>query len=964
LRKAIEVANDTDAAIDLTIAFGPFRFFPRRQMLLEGDRRLRLGSRALEILAVLLERPGALITKDDLVARVWPNTFVEDGNLRVHIAALRRALGDGHGGNRYVTTIPGRGYRFVAPVAASEPSNPSPRLAAAEHAASNLPVPLARMVGRSEIVAAIVAQMAERRLITIAGPGGIGKTTVALAVADQLSGTYRDGARFVDLAPISDPGLVISALTSVLGGTPHAGHPLIGVLRDKEMLLLFDNCEHVIESVAALAEEIYRHAPGVHILATSREPLRVEGERVQRLAPLAAPDASAGLTAKAALAFPAVQLFVDRAAAMSEGFKLDDAAAPLVAEICRRLDGIALAIEFAAGSVDTFGLSGLAAGLDDRFRLLTRGRRTALPRHQTLSAMLDWSYEFLPEAERVVLRRLAIFVGSFALGEAQEIAASTEVDIKSIDTIIADLVAKSLLTADIGGSIVRYRLLETIRAYALAKLKASGELAPLARRHAEYYRTALERAAPEWETRSSAELLGGYGPRIDNIRAAIDWAFSSDGDSGLGIALTIGAVPLWRLLSLMDELRARTQRALNSLRPAERSSSREAMQLLAALGAALRYGKDPEHKIEATWSSALSIAQELGDADYQLRALSGLRNVRLSDGNLRATLSIARTFKEVAARAADPTDIVVGDRMISYALHFMGELGEARRLTELVLQRLPPAYRSHIIRFTYDQRVLAYHILAETLWLQGFSDQAVRVAERDIDYARALNHELSLCNALGQCACPIALFVGDLAAAERHIAMLLDHAARHALPLWQATGRCFDGVAHIRRGDLVVGMTTLRSGLAELVETRFTTRYVAFMAELAQAHCARGEILEAHAALDDAIERSRRNEELWYLAELLRLKGEAALRDKASSEAAEGFFRESLAIASRQQALAWQLRTAASLARMYRDRGEMQPASETLAPIYRRFTEGFASVDLVAAKALLDADDEPFVPDT
>jgi predicted ATPase len=367
-----------------------------------------------------------------------------------------------------------------------------------------------------------------------------------------------------------------------------------------------------------VAESLVRH----------REPLRVEGERVQRLLPLGLPNTTANITAKEALSFPAIQLFVDRLAAISDEFDLNDSDAPQVAEICRRLDGIALAIELAAGSVGTFGIAGLASGLDDRFRLLTRGRRTALARHQTLSAMLDWSYEYLPEAERVVPRRLAIFAGPFVFDAAQAVAAGPDVDAGSFADIIANLVAKSLISVDVGAAVVRYRLLDTTCAYGIGKLKEAGECETSARRHAEYYRDLFQRAETEWDTRPTTELLADYAPRIDNVRAALDWAFSPTGDRRLGIALTIAAVPLWKLLSLMEECRSRARRALAGPGPVGRPNARDTMRLLTALAAAPRYDKYPTHEIESAWTEALTIAEEAADADHQLSAISGLRDVR------------------------------------------------------------------------------------------------------------------------------------------------------------------------------------------------------------------------------------------------------------------------------------------------------------------------------------------------
>jgi predicted ATPase/DNA-binding winged helix-turn-helix (wHTH) protein len=455
--RGLRVPDRTAASAHHAISFGPFRLVPSQQLLLEDGKPVRLGSRALDILIALAERPNELVSKEDLIARVWPDTFVEEGNLRVHIATLRRTLGDGQAGKRYVANIPGRGYRFVAPVSLSaeqqEPPTPPPSAAPRTY---DLPAPLTRMLGRDDIVNSLISQLLQRRFITLVGPGGIGKTTVALAVADRSTASYPDGVRFVDLAPLTDPLLVPSALAFVLGLAIRSDNPipgLVALLRDKKMLLVLDSCEHVIDAAASLAEQVLRGAPGVHILTTSREALRARGERVQRLGPLPVPAVSAGLTAAEAMTYPAVQLFVERATESLDTFELTDADARVVADVCRRLDGIALAIELAAGRVDAFGVRGLAAHLDDRFRLLTQGRRTALPRHQTLSATLDWSYEFLPESERVVQRRLAVFAGGFTLDAAQAIAASTDIDAADLADQVANLVAKSLVTADVGNAV-------------------------------------------------------------------------------------------------------------------------------------------------------------------------------------------------------------------------------------------------------------------------------------------------------------------------------------------------------------------------------------------------------------------------------------------------------------------------------------------------------------------------------
>ena len=464
--------------------FGPFRLLPTQRLLLDADKPVRIGSRALDILVALVERRGELVSKGELMARVWPDTIVVEANLSVHVAALRRILRDGRGGNRYLVNIPGRGYRFVAPVILEQAlQQPSPPASKRGH---NLPPTLTPLFGRADDIGQLAERLTRRRLLTIAGPGGVGKTAVAVGLAERLIHTYEYDVRMVDLSPLSDPRLVPIALSAALGlklpsENPHLA--LIAALRDKRTLLVLDTCEHVVASVAALAEAVLRGAPGVCILATSREPLRAEGECIHRLPPLASPCPSAQLSAAEALTFPAIQLFVERAAANSGAFELSDADAQVVTQICWKLDGLPLAIEFASARAETLGVRAIAARIDNSLQLLTGGLRTALPRHQTMSATLDWSYGLLSEIERSVFRRLAIFEGDFSLQSAGEVVADADHLESEIFDQVIELVAKSLVA---GTAKRRFRLLETTRAYALGKLAESGELDALERRYSRY----------------------------------------------------------------------------------------------------------------------------------------------------------------------------------------------------------------------------------------------------------------------------------------------------------------------------------------------------------------------------------------------------------------------------------------------------------------------------------------------
>ncbi len=937
------------------ISFGPFEFHPARQLLLEAGRPVRIGSRACDILLALTEKQGQVVSKQELLERVWPNIFVEEGNLRVHVAALRRALGDGHDGKRYINNIAGRGYSFIPPVARTTRAIEVAAPAARPQRPADMPSPLARMVGRSDIVTDLAERLKQHRFISIVGPGGIGKTTVAVAVADQVLDSLKDGVCFVDFAPLSDPTLAASALAARLGVAVRSDNPmpsLIQFLKERNVLIVLDSCENVIEAAAVLAEEIFTGTKSVFILATTRESLRAEGEHVYRLSPFAVPSEIPEITAAEALAFPSVQLFVERAAASSGDYVLTDKDAPLVAAICRRLDGIALAIEIAAGRIDAFGVTGLSALLNDRFQLLMQGRRTSLPRHRTLSATLDWSYSHLPESEQVVVRRLAVFAGPFTMDSASAVLAGTGISPGQAVDAIANLVVKSLVVADTESAMAFYRLLDTTRDYSFFKLEESGERDRIARIHAEHYKALLEGAQAGWETQPAAEWLERHRHLLDNARTALNWAFSASGDAKTGVALTIAAIPLWFQLSLISECAERIDRALAA--PEESRDVERDMRLHAVRAWVLMQTKGLVPETEAAWTRVLEMAERNGDVDHQLRALWGLWAALQNRSELRSALAVAQKFTDLAERQANALDRLVGDRMIGYLRHLMGDQQEARRHLERMVDKYEtPVIGAQMIRFVFDQRATAQCFLSRILWLQGCADQAMRLVDQIVQGAIASQNVLSLCQVLVQAACPVAIFVGDLAAAERYVTMLLDQSARQALEFWRIYGRCFHALLIARRGELDEGVVMLGAAIEELHKIQYGVFYSMFVGEYADALGRTGRPMDGLATIDEALARCERHDERWYFAELKRIRGEILLRggEPDAAQQAEQCFREALDWSQRQGTPAWRLRAAMSLVRVH----DNPEARSTLSQAYEGFAEGLATADLREAKAILAA---------
>ena len=931
-------------------SFGPFRLHALERVLEKDGKPLKIGSRAFDVLLMLLEHAPEIVPKRDLIRRAWGTLVVDDVSLRVHVAALRKRLGDVEPAGGYITNVPGRGYSFAGEVTWSR----------AGSSATNIPAPATRlprepllMVGRDNVVGELIAQLKTQRFVSIVGAGGIGKTTIALALVHRLLSEFQGAVHFLDLAPIEDPRLLPSMLASQLGLVAITDHQLptiLASLRDQRMLLVFDSCEHVIETAANLTESIFRDAPQVHILATSREALRAEGEQVHHLAPLACPpDDAESLTAAQALGYPAVQLFVQHVANSGQALKLTDTEAPIVAEICRRLDGIALALELAASRVAVHGLGGTASLLEKYFGLLWRGRRTALPRHQTLGATLDWSYNLLSDIERLVLRRLAIFVGGFSLAAALDVA-SESLETAEFTETLARLVEKSLVRSE-SLPTMRYRLLDTTRAYASKRLTESGEEQRISRRHCEQLICALGKfGTPVW----GAPPPGSrdfFVSNLGNIRAALGWCFSGRGDSGLGVRLTSASAALFIHHGLMTECVAWTERAIGVLDAPVKGTELE-MELQACFASSLIVTRGNGPTTQTALNRALDIATLLNAAPMQLYTLHALYRWQARSGDFRGFKELTDRLDNIARQIADPLADVTAHGFCAVAHFFTGNNGHVARHAQIALTAPVHLSRLNVASFGHLNKVR--HILANNLWVMGYPDQAAVMAKEAIAESEALNHPPTLCYVL-MSTVVISLERGDFERADELIRRLAEIATKHGLLTYARAAGGWQGRLAVSCGELSRGIQLLRTAIASLHEDGYELYRPQLSGALAKALAQSGQRELARSTIFEAVTWAETRDRKLHLVELLGVAGEILTSSSAhTSDRGEAYLLQSLGLARQLGLLSFELRSAISLARLWSYQGERKRALELLHPTFGRFSEGFQTRDLVEAANLLE----------
>jgi predicted ATPase/DNA-binding winged helix-turn-helix (wHTH) protein len=938
----------------IRLRFGPFELNVAERSLKKANQVIPLGGRAYDILIALVENAGEVVGKAELIARAWPDVTVEEGSLRVHLSALRKALGDGQFGNKYIASMQGHGYSFIARVTRL-PADRNRNSASA--GLSNLPPPLGRMVGRNNVVLEIQGLLqTEQRLVTILGAGGIGKTTVALSVGHGALADFSGAAFFVDLSTVNDQEHLIGAIASAVGLGPQLVDPkkaLLSFLRPRRVLVILDSCEHLVEKTAEVVDSILRSAPDVHMLVTSRETLQVAGEHVLCLPPLDCPPEQPGLTASEVLASPAARLFVERINARGGDFSLSDDEAPIVAEICRKLDGIALAIELAAGRAVNFGLRNTVAKLGSRLDLLKFGRRTANPRHQTLKATLDWSHDLLSEVERVVLRRVAIFVGPFTLEAALAAGEEGGTDQSEIEGAVENLVNKSLIVARRGHRGMLYRLLDTTRSYALEKLSLSGEHHSIAARHANFSIQLLESSRGNLFDLERAEApAGALRDYLENIRAALEWSFGPDGNDGAAIRMAAAASQLLLAKSLFVECRGWMERAIDRI--AADCDPRDQMEIHASLALSLMFTAGNSERVREAFNTALTFAERREDTYQQLRLLGGLSMYLHRTIDAAGSLEVALRAGSVAKKTGNPEDAALADSMLGAAYYMLADHVRAPKYLERALHRSPASRPFNATQYLFDLRTTSLFNLTRSHWFAGNLDRAARYAERTIEEAESSDHPIALCRAF-ILTMPFYFWIGDLRQVERDLSELELTAGKYSLEPFRAVAVGLRGRHLIRIGQTMDGLRHLQDSLEKLRVLRYEMLVTDFVSELAISLAKQDEHAEALALIDDSIATQLRSKRPLHLPALFLAKGMALVYGEARQiSSAQECFEEAMALAGQQSALSFELRAGLELARLWIGQGQIRRAYDLIGPIYGRFTEGLATPDLILARQILE----------
>ena len=927
-------------------SFGPFRLLPEKRTLWKSDELVPLGSRAFDILVAMVEHDRKILAPGELMAMAWPGLVVEDSNVRVQVAKLRRALGCGHDGARYIANVAGRGYSFVAPVQRIDATErlppatveaealaveaPAARVAKSPRVHSAFPRPLGRAIGRDQCAAELVQIVRESRLTTVAGAAGGGKTTLAILAAEGIE-TFEGSKFFVDLSLVDRGDRVAEALASAIGYMPSGADLLPGlieVLSQGRSLIVLDNCEHVIADVAALCLQIVQETQDVFFLNTSREALRVRDEFVYLLRPLAFPTHIEGLTTREAMTWPAIQLFMERAREGGARSAPSDEEIRTVAALCRRLDGNPHAIGLVASRAGTYGIQGVADLFASQLALQWQGRRDDNPRHQTVEALIEWSYNLLPERGRQVLQRLSVFSGSFPVEAAVAVASDDMIDVFQVREAIGDLIDKSLVTVSLENEATYLRLLETTRAYATARLARAPGGERFARRHALYYAEQL---------RKQSEL------DVGNVRTAIEWGFSAEGDPPLAVTMWCMAAPRFLQLGMVRECKRTCERCLSEL-PDPLRSTRTELDLLNSTATTYFAGADYDGAMKPVLERGLELSRRLGDNASRFHFLTGLHLHMITTDEFENASSVGEQYSVLALASGGPTEAAIAAWMAGSSRHYVGELqgADADFAASRKLVTRDGMRRPHY--FEVMEEIIADINTARVKWALGLPTQALKLALSVIDGGRKLPGSLAMRVTL----CFPILLSHDLSDEARGLIQELeDLSIDYNSSVRRQVLNLVKGYLLVHLGNGEAAVDHLQQCVTMLPPPKMSVVRIDALQALAEAHRLSGNPVGALKAIDEALDLSRKTRAGFNFPDLLRTKAEVMAGLPHVYEAQiDGLLSEAMERASNQGALLWQLRIALAMANMNKGR-------EVLERVYSRFNEGFETRELEAAAHLL-----------
>jgi len=928
------------------IEFGPFRLLLRHRKLFCRDDEVSIGGRAMEVLRELARTTGEVVTKERLFAAAWPDAFVHESNLKVTIAAIRRALRDHAFGKDYIKTVVGRGYWLDATPGAEEPT------ASAEVTLPvGTPLPeLSSVIGRDSVIAELRDTIASNRLTTIAGAGGIGKTTVAVAAAHLFEDDHGGVATFVDLGRVTSGDFVSATIAAAMGLSsthPDILQAIVALLERRRSLLLLDTCEQACNEVAHLCEVIMAKTSHVRILATSRHILRTQHEKVFWLAPLALPPTEHSDTAADVLRYAAPQLLATRALEQG-GYRLRDEDASTFAEICNRLDGAPLALELVAPRLALRGAEAVLRELDDRLGVLQRETPGGPLRQQTLLVTLEWSYALLTDIEASVLRALSIFAGSFDTDSAVRLVAHLALAPVDAFDAIAGLRAKSMLSLDPSSEVLRYRLLDTTKAFACTLLAtATHELSFVIESHARLQLDIQTRAALEHATMTAHKWHATYGGQADDLRKAIDWALHPGGAPLLGIRLVAAGITLWQELSLAEEARSNCQRALVAFADTGCTDMSLKLKLVAGLASVNAYAPRDAAATEAIFREALALAREIDDPVAECRALAALALFKVLPADPGAA-EVLDAMHGAALRSNDRSALWEEQQLRAQSDVGMGNLraGHDRlQSLSLELEQLPT---SAMPRFHVHQKVGVDVQMGALSWLIGRPGRALSCIDQGVRGAIESRHALTLIYCLSRGIIFVYMLCGDYDSASLYTQMLRRSITRHGLTDWLPVADCYTEAL----GALAGGRSSeesLGAAVASLSQGQLRLNRDAYSSALVAAMVAIGAMEDAARTLEASFSEGPRP---WVLPELLRLRA-ATERVLVDDRAAESTLIEALGAARKVGALGWELRAAIDIAVLLNDHGQEERARETLSATFAQFTDGFETADLRRARDLL-----------